>query len=97
LIKNSDPLENEELNFVAALDKQQACESTDHVVVTTIFDYDVEANCTTRKDFIADSILKKSPKMVGIYRLVMKADSNRFRASSNLEFMKHTTEKVSKL
>ncbi|GAA5142202.1 nucleotide sugar dehydrogenase [Thalassotalea piscium] len=41
----------------------------------------VEAN-NTRKDFIADSIIKKQPKVVGIYRLIMKAGSDNFRASS---------------
>jgi len=41
----------------------------------------VDAN-TTRKDFIADSIIKQHPKVVGIYRLIMKAGSDNFRASS---------------
>jgi UDPglucose 6-dehydrogenase len=41
----------------------------------------VDAN-RTRKDFIAESILKRDPKVVGIYRLVMKADSDNFRASA---------------
>ncbi|KDC49488.1 nucleotide sugar dehydrogenase [Pseudoalteromonas fuliginea] len=41
----------------------------------------VDAN-TTRKDFIADSIIKRSPKVVGVYRLVMKAGSDNFRASA---------------
>ena len=41
----------------------------------------VESN-RTRKDFVADDILKRSPKVVGIYRLVMKAGSDNFRASS---------------
>ena len=41
----------------------------------------VEAN-TTRKDFIADEILKRKPKVVGVYRLIMKAGSDNFRASS---------------
>ena len=41
----------------------------------------VDAN-TTRKDFIADSIIKRNPKVVGIYRLVMKQGSDNFRASA---------------
>lgn len=41
----------------------------------------VDAN-TTRKDFIADSIIKKNPQVVGVYRLIMKAGSDNFRASS---------------
>ncbi|TKB46102.1 nucleotide sugar dehydrogenase [Thalassotalea mangrovi] len=41
----------------------------------------VDAN-VTRKDFIADSIIKRNPEVVGIYRLVMKSGSDNFRASS---------------
>lgn len=41
----------------------------------------VEANAT-RKDFIADEIIRRNPKVVGIYRLIMKAGSDNFRASS---------------
>lgn len=41
----------------------------------------VDAN-TTRKDYIVDSIIKKNPKVVGIYRLVMKKDSDNFRNSA---------------
>ena len=41
----------------------------------------VEAN-STRKDFVADSIIKKNPKIVGIYRLIMKSGSDNYRFSS---------------
>lgn len=41
----------------------------------------VESN-TTRKDFIADEIIRCNPKVVGIYRLIMKTGSDNFRASS---------------
>jgi len=41
----------------------------------------VDSN-TTRKDFVADSILRRNPKVVGIYRLVMKTGSDNFRASA---------------
>ncbi|MGL4449273.1 MAG: UDP binding domain-containing protein, partial [Shewanella sp.] len=47
----------------------------------------VAAN-TTRKDFIADSVLALKPKIVGIYRLVMKANSDNFRASAIQNVMK---------
>ncbi len=63
-----------------------------HDVPNTLIRAIVDSN-TTRKDFIADSILSRKPKVVGVYRLIMKADSDNFRASSIQGVMKRIKAK----
>ena len=61
-------------------------------VPNNIIEAIVKAN-TTRKDFIANSILKKNPQVVGIYRLVMKSGSDNFRSSAIQGIMKRIKAK----
>ena len=61
-------------------------------VPSTLIRAIVDAN-TTRKDFISDAILKRNPKVVGIYRLVMKTGSDNFRASAIQGVMKRIKAK----
>ena len=63
-----------------------------NTVPNNIIQANVEAN-RTRKDFIADSILAKKPKKVGVYRLIMKAESDNFRASAIQGVMKRIKAK----
>ena len=56
----------------------------------------VDSNIT-RKEFIVNSILEKSPKTVGVYRLVMKNDSDNFRESAVLDIIKKLQEKEIKI
>lgn len=63
-----------------------------HQVPNNIIRAIVDSN-TTRKDFIADAIVRKNPKRVGIYRLIMKAGSDNFRASSIQGVMKRIKAK----
>jgi len=63
-----------------------------HKVPNNIIGAIVDAN-RTRKDFVADSIIRRQPSVVGIYRLIMKAGSDNFRASSIQGIMKRLKAK----
>lgn len=63
-----------------------------HDVPNNIMAAIVEAN-RTRKDFIAERVLEQDPKVVGVYRLIMKANSDNFRQSSIQGVMKRIKEK----
>ena len=62
------------------------------LVPQTLIQAIVSSN-TTRKDFIADQIIRLNPKLVGFYRLVMKADSDNFRSSAVQGIMKRIKAK----
>ena len=61
-------------------------------VPQTMIEAVVRSN-TVRKDFIADSIIKRNPKIVGVYRLTMKSNSDNFRASAIQGVMKRIKAK----
>ncbi|MCB4811451.1 nucleotide sugar dehydrogenase [Methylovorus menthalis] len=61
-------------------------------VPQTLINAIVQSN-TTRKDFVADSIIRRKPNVVGIYRLIMKSGSDNFRASSIQGIMKRIKAK----
>jgi len=63
-----------------------------HEVPNNLIRAIVDSN-STRKDFIADSIIKQKPNIVGIYRLIMKAGSDNFRTSSIQGVMKRIKAK----
>ena len=72
-------------------DTKQLLANYEHVPQTLI--QAIVSSNTTRKDFIADEILKQKPDVVGFYRLVMKADSDNFRSSAIQGIMKRVKAK----
>jgi len=72
-------------------DAKQLLANYDHVPQTLI--NAIVSSNSTRKDFIADEILKLNPKVVGFYRLVMKAGSDNFRSSAIQGIMKRIKAK----
>jgi len=72
-------------------DTKQLLANYDQVPQTLI--QAIVSSNTTRKDYIADSIIKLKPKVVGIYRLVMKQGSDNFRASAIQGIMKRIKSK----
>jgi len=72
-------------------DTKQLLANYDQVPQTLI--QAIVSSNTTRKDFIADSIVKLNPKVIGIYRLVMKQGSDNFRASAIQGIMKRIKAK----
>lgn len=81
-------LAEKELDLTATLDAKAAYADVPENLIEAI----VESN-RTRKDFIADDILRRAPKTVGVYRLVMKTGSDNFRASSVQGVMKRLKAK----
>ncbi|WXL25389.1 nucleotide sugar dehydrogenase [Ectopseudomonas mendocina] len=60
------------------------CDSVPHDLI-----YAIVASNASRKRFVAEDILKRAPRTVGIYRLIMKSGSDNFRASSIQDIMQH--------
>jgi len=72
-------------------DTKQLLANYEHIPQTLI--QAIVSSNTTRKDFIADSIINLNPKVVGIYRLVMKQDSDNYRMSAIQGVMKRIKSK----